>query len=131
MEVAYVMDDQAQSKWPAIGITWEVLCDLSVVIRRLVCRAVITNPVRQVLKSTNNIVSRLLEGEVGEVTALIEVGLVDEVPSALETVGALNVVSKSSTFSEGMAGLALGQRGMSVSQTLELGKGVSEGSRVF
>ncbi len=62
---------------------------------------------------------------------MIEVGLVDEVPSALETVGALNVVSKSSTFSEGMAGLALGQRGMSVSQTLELGKGVSEGSRVF
>ena len=62
---------------------------------------------------------------------MIKVGLVDEVPSALETVGALNVVSKRSTFSEGMFGLALGQRGMSVSQTLEFGKGVSESSWVF
>ncbi len=73
----------------------------------------------------------MLESEVGKAAALIEVWLVDEVPSSLETVCALNVVSKGSTFSERMAGLALGQRGMSVSQTLELGKGVSEGSRVF
>ena len=52
-------------------------------------------------------------------------------PSTLETVGAFDVVGKSSTLSERMAGLALDQRGMSVSQTLELGKGVGEGSGIF
>lgn len=57
--------------------------------------------------------------------------MVDEVPSTLETVGAFDVIGKSSTLSERMAGLALGQRSMSVSQTLELGKGVSEGSGIF
>ena len=57
--------------------------------------------------------------------------MVDEVPSILETVGAFDVIGKSSTLSERMAGLALGQRSMSVSQTLELGKGVGEGSRIF
>lgn len=57
--------------------------------------------------------------------------MVDEVPSTLETVGAFDVIGKSSTLSERMAGLALGQRSVSVSQTLELGKGVSEGSGIF
>jgi len=99
---------------------------LGVVIRRLVSRSVITNPVGQVLECSDNVVSWLREGEVRKAATLIEVGLVDEVPSALETVGALDVISKSSTLSEGMAGLALGQRGMSASQTLELQKGVGE-----
>lgn len=57
--------------------------------------------------------------------------MVDEVPSTLETVGAFDVIGKSSTLSERMAGLTLGQSSMSVSQTLELGKGVGEGSGIF
>ena len=57
--------------------------------------------------------------------------MVDEVPSTLETVGALYVIGKSSTLSKGMAGLALDQRSMSASQTIELHKGVSEGSGIF
>lgn len=104
---------------------------MGVVVGRLVSRAVITNPVGQVLKSSDDIISRLFEGEVGKAATLIKVRLVDEVPSALETVGALNVISESSTLSEGVAGLTLGQRGMGVSQTLELSKGVGEGSGVF
>lgn len=71
------------------------------------------------------------EGEVGKTAALIEVGLVDEVPSALETIGALNIISKSSTFSKGMIGLALSQRGMGFGKTVELSKGVCESSWVF
>lgn len=131
MEIANVMDDHTQREWPAIGITGEVLGHLGVVVGRLVSRAVITNPVGQVLKSSDDIISRLFEGEVGKAATLIKVRLVDEVPSALETVGALNVISESSTLSEGVAGLTLGQRGMGVSQTLELSKGVGEGSGVF
>ena len=131
MKIANVMDYQTQSERPAIGVAGEVFLDLGVVIGRLVSRSVVTNPVGQVLERSNNVISWLLEGEVGKAATLIEVGLVDEVPSTLETVGAFDVIGKSSTLSERMAGLALGQRSMSVSQTLELGKGVGEGRGIF
>lgn len=112
------MDDQTESERPSIGITREVFCDLAVVIGGLVCRSIITNPVCQVLKSSNDVVSRLCEAEVRKTTALIEIRLVDEVPCALETVGALDVISKSRTFCERMTRFAFSQRGMSLSQTI-------------
>jgi len=131
MEIANVMDDQTKREWSAIGVAGEVFWNLSVVIGRLVRRSVVTNPVGQILERPNDVGIWLLEGKVGKATTLIEVGLVDEVPSTLETVGAFDVIGKSSTLSKRMAGFALGQRSMSLSQTLELKKGVGEGSGIF
>jgi hypothetical protein len=54
----------------------------------------------EVCKSTKNVIGVVFEGKIGELATLVEVGLINEVPSRLEAVLRLDIVSESCTLSE-------------------------------
>ena len=131
MKITNVMNDQAKGKRPAVSVTREVLCDLLVVVRWFVGSSVVADPVSKVLESSDNIIGGLLEGIIRKITTLVKVRLVDEVPSTLETVGALDVIGKSSTLCEGMGTLALRQGSVCACQSTKFLQSGCESSGIF
>jgi hypothetical protein len=113
MDVASVMDDHAESERSGIGINGEVFVDLNPVVGVEVFFTGALEPLGQVGEGTNDIViGHFVIGVVVEGVTVDSVSLVDEVPSGLETVVRLNIVSESSALREGVVDLAGDQVGL-------------------
>lgn len=103
MDVTNVVDNQAESDGASIGLIGEVMLDLLVVVAVLVSGAVVGEPCGEVLESVKDFILIFNEGEVGKAATLVEVGLVNEVPSSLERVAlSLDIVSESGALGDGV-----------------------------
>lgn len=110
----------------------EVLGDLLPVVGGEVIITATLEPLGQVSHSTNNIVFVHLEiGVVIEGVAVDSVGLIDEVPSGLEAVIALDVVGESSTLNEGVVDFTGNQVRVRFFENVQLGKSSVQDSGVL
>ena len=103
MQIANIVDDEAEGKGSLVLFVGEVAGDLvSVVVLR--GSDFTLQELCQAIKGTENIVIRLSEAEIVKSRAwLIQVWLVGEVPAALEGVAlTLDAVSEGRTLSEGV-----------------------------
>lgn len=122
MNITNVVNDHTECEGSCISLDWEVFDDLGIVVAGLVVRASVGKPVGEVFKSSNNIVGVVLESVVRKRTALVKVGLIDEVPSSLEAIGALDVIGESSSLCEGVVDFASDQAGMRFFEGVQLSK---------
>jgi hypothetical protein len=113
MDITGVVDDHAESERSGIGINGEVLVDLNPVVGVEVFLTRALEPLGQVSHGTNNIViGHLVIGVVVKRVTVDSVGLIDEVPSGLEAVVGLDVVSEGSTLREGVVDLTFDEVGL-------------------
>jgi hypothetical protein len=132
MDIAKVVDDHTESEGSSIGIDGEVLGDLLVVVGAEVIVTGALEPLGKVGKGTNNIViSHFVVGVVIEGVTVDSVGLIDEVPSCLEAVLGLDIVSESSTLGEGVVDLTFGEGRLGHLEGMELGESSFKDSGVF
>lgn len=106
MDITKIVNDETESEGSAISVNGEVLSYLSIVVASLVVCTIFKEPISKVCECTKNVVSSRFESISTEFT-LIKIGLINKVPSRLETVCAFDVIGKNCTFSEWVAALTL------------------------
>lgn len=126
MHVADVVDDHAESEGALVGLVRELAGDLAGV-SGLRGADLALKELGEGIESLDDINIRLAETEVIKSGAwLVEVGLVDEVPVALEGVAlALDVIGEGGALGEGVVALSA-EVGVVLLEDSELGKSISE-----
>jgi hypothetical protein len=120
VDVADVVNDEAEGEGESIFLVREVPDDLVIVVGRLVVAGIAQHTCKGI-KRAGDIVSAHREVVIIKAATVTEVGLVDEVPAVLEVVSALNLVGEVSALSERVLTLTLSDGGVGF---LEHGKAV-------